>query len=137
MRWLLLVVSLAACSSHTEHGDLAEPADGGADLSDISDLAIISTDMAHGGSVLRSPLAAGQHRHHAWDAAPGETPVTRLRFTGGRGTITFDGTALPAVAYQKIVFGAFTLAAIAATSDDGVLIAYVYCQNDTVNAIYA
>jgi hypothetical protein len=72
-----------------------------------------------------------------WTGVAGEGPITALRFTDSVGTIGFDGESLPAVIYQKIPFGPYTLAAIAATTDDGLLIAYAYCQNGGVTALYS
>lgn len=83
------------------------------------------------------PLTLPVRTNLSWDGAPGEGPLQAAHFTDGRGTVRFDGTTYPAVVYRKIAFDPYTLAAIVATTADGLLVAYAYCQNGGVSALYS
>lgn len=94
-------------------------------------------DMAMPAPTYAGAISLPTRANIEWTGVAGEGPITALHFTDSVGTITFDGQTVPAVIYQKIPFAPYTLAAIAATTPDGMLIAYAYCQSGGVTALYS
>jgi len=115
---LLLALTLTACGA---------PSNSAPDLG--SDLAMLAP--------YAGPLTLPVRTNISWDGAPGEGPLSAAHFTDGRGTVRFDDVTYPAFVYRKIPFDPYTLAAIVATTADGLLVAYAYCQNGGVTALYS
>lgn len=71
------------------------------------------------------------------DGAQAAGPLSAVSLHGDVGSLTFRGESLPAIAFERIPFGGFTLAMIAATSRSDVVVAYAYCLADgTISTWY-
>jgi hypothetical protein len=66
----------------------------------------------------------------------GSGDVGALQITANSGTIEVQGTSLPAVAYEQIPFGAYTLYQMLAVAPDHWVIAWAYCNGGVLDSVY-
>jgi hypothetical protein len=119
---LLVFLGLAACASSPPGG----PADAGGE----------PVDAAQQPPPYAGPITLPVRTTIEWSGPPNEGSIEAARFTDGRGTLRFEGVDLPAVVYEKIPFGEYTLASIVATLPDNLLVTYAYCKDGGVTAFY-
>ena len=73
-----------------------------------------------------------------YNGARGRAKVGGIHLTDSVGTIDYDGESYPAIGYEHIPWGTYNLdlGAIVATTRDGFLVTYAYCEQGSLINVY-